>query len=70
MQNIISNFDAISEEIMSQYAGEWIAVVDNKVIAHSKSFKEVYNLAKENYPHKKPLMGKLPENFPTVLSVY
>lgn len=68
MQNIISNFESLSEEILSKYAGEWIAVVDNNVVSHNKSFKEVYEYVKNNYPRERPLIGKLPEASPSVLS--
>ena len=60
MERIISNFDSLSLEIMSKYAGMWIAVVESKVIAHGDSIKEVYEKAKKNYPDKKPLLGKVP----------
>jgi hypothetical protein len=69
MQELISNFESLSEKEFSQYAGEWIAVVDNKVVAHSRSFKEVYEFVKNNYPNKKPLIGRIPELIPVVLSV-
>lgn len=69
MQNIINNFEALSEKDFSEYAGEWVAVLDGKIIAHSKNFKEVYNLAKKNFPKERPLIGKLPENIPVVLSI-
>lgn len=69
MQDIISNFESVSEEILTRYAGEWIAVIDNKVVAHGESFKEVYDFIKENYPKERPLIGKLPEASPIVLSI-
>jgi hypothetical protein len=70
MQNIISNFESLSEEDLSKYAGEWIAILDGKVVIHNKSFKELYLTIKNNYPSKeRPLIGKLPEAVPTVLSI-
>ena len=69
MQDIISNFESLSEEETSKYAGEWVAVIDNKIVMHSKSFKEVYNFIKKNYPNEKPLIGRLPEATPIVLSI-
>lgn len=68
MQNIISNFESISEEHASKYAGEWVAVIDNMVVAHGKSFREVYEKAKKQFPDKRPLIGKLPESMPIVFS--
>lgn len=69
MQDIISNFDSLSEEEVSKYAGEWVAIINDKIVIHSKSFKEVYEFIKKNYPNEKPLMGRLPEAIPVVLSI-
>ncbi len=69
MQNIINNFEALSEKDFSDHAGEWIAVLNGKIVVHSKIFKEVYEFIKKNFPKERPLIGKLPENIPTVLSV-
>ncbi len=69
MEEIVSNFESLSEEDMSKYAGEWIAVIDNKLVAHSSSLKEVYEFTKQNYPNKKPLIGRLPEDKLIILSL-
>ena len=69
MQDIISNFESLSGEEISKYAGEWIAVLDNKIVIHNKSFKEVHEFIKKNYPNERPLIGKLPEAIPTVFSI-
>lgn len=69
MQNIISNFESLSEEDISKYAGEWIAVINNKIVSHGESLKEVYESAKKEYPQERPLIGKLPDNIPVILSV-
>lgn len=58
----------VTNLVFSEYAGEWVAVLDGKIIAYSKNFKEVYNLAKKNFPKERPLIGKLPKNMPMVLS--
>ena len=69
MNNIISNFESLSKEDISKYAGQWIAIIDNKVVAHNKSFNEMYIFVQQNYPKKKPLISKLPEAVPVVLSI-
>ncbi|HTY43693.1 MAG TPA: DUF5678 domain-containing protein [Patescibacteria group bacterium] len=58
---IISNFESLNEEDMSKYAGKWIAIIDNQVVANKNSFKEIYEFTKMKFPNKKPLFGKLPE---------
>ena len=67
MQNIITNFEGISEEVMSKYAGQWVAVIDCKVVANGKKLKEVFEDVKKKYPQEKPLIGKVPQNSPMVL---
>ena len=57
------------EEDISKYAGEWIAIIDQKVVAHSKDFKDINEILKERYPKKRPLITKLPLAMPTVLSI-
>ncbi len=69
IDKLIDNFEGLSEEEMSEYAGEWIAIVDGRVVAHGNSFKDVYEYAKNNYPKNKALIGKLPDAMPTILSI-
>ena len=66
---IIDLIESLSEEIISKFAGKWIAVVNNKVAAYGDSFKEVYSKARIAYPKERPLVGKLPEANPVVLSI-
>lgn len=68
MQNIMSNFESLSEEDASKYAGEWIAVIENRIVAHGRSFREVYEMTKKQFPNKRPLIGRLPESMPIVFS--
>ena len=66
--NINENFESLDEEVFTKYAGQWIAAIDGKVVAHGNSLKEIYNLTKKEYPKKEPLFGKLPERTLTILS--
>ena len=61
MQNIVSNFESLKEEDLSEFAGEWIAVINNKVVEHGESFREVFKQVKLKYPKGRPLIGKVPE---------
>lgn len=42
-----------SQHDFSNYAGEWIALLDHEVIAHGKILKEVYAEANEKAKGKK-----------------
>ncbi|MBI2629797.1 hypothetical protein HYW76_01720 [Candidatus Pacearchaeota archaeon] len=70
MENIAIDFDSLSEEILTRYAGEWVAIINGEVICHGKSFKDVNECCKTLIIKNKPLIGKLPENSLSVLSVY
>ncbi len=45
-------------EIEEQYAGEYIAIVDDRIVAHGKAFKEVLAEAKKH--GEEPLFHKVP----------
>jgi len=43
-----------------RYAGKWIAIVDQKVVASGDDAEEVCREAKTKYPEKKPSIAKVP----------
>ncbi|MDG7038668.1 MAG: succinyl-CoA synthetase subunit alpha [Nitrososphaerota archaeon] len=45
---------------LGEYAGLWIAIVDNKVVAQAEDGKKAYDEAKSRYPHKTPLITQVP----------
>ena len=45
---------------LGDYVDEWIAVVDNKIVAKGKTPKEVYEKAKELNRSKVPFIMKVP----------
>ncbi|MFH1588432.1 MAG: DUF5678 domain-containing protein [Candidatus Diapherotrites archaeon] len=53
-----SNFYANAN--LSKYAGQWIAVINKKVIAHNKNVKTLMKEAKEKYPAVVPFIAKVP----------
>jgi len=68
MNTGVSNFESLEEKDVTKYAGRWVAVVNGKVISSGDSFIFVYNESKKKYPGVRPLIGKLPEAIPIVLS--
>jgi len=48
---------------------KWVAIIDGSIVVNSKSFKEVHEFLKKNFPEKKVLIGKLHEATPMVLSI-
>jgi hypothetical protein len=54
-------------EKLGEYVDEWIAVVDNKIIARGKTAKEVYEKAKEYDASKTPFIMRVPTSKVMVL---
>jgi peptidyl-tRNA hydrolase len=61
-QYVISMGDELGE-----YADEWIAVVDNKIVARGKNAKEVYEKAKSYDSSKMPFIMRVPTSKVMVL---
>lgn len=43
-----------------KYAGKWIAIVDQKVVASGDDAEKVYREAETKYPEMKPSIAKVP----------
>ena len=52
---------------LEKYVGEWIAVIDGNVIAHSNSAKEAYQAARKLYPGKTPFLTCVPKHAAMIL---
>lgn len=60
-------FDFYSITDMSEYAGKWVAILGNKVIASGDNLKQVYEEAKKNAHGKEPLFTRIPEEQETLI---
>jgi hypothetical protein len=45
-----------NQDEVVKYRGKHIAIVGNKIVAHGKSAKQVYDIAKRKHPDKAPLL--------------
>lgn len=45
---------------LRKYAGEWVAIIEDKVVAHGKSAKEILQDAKKIHPKAIPFIVKVP----------
>ena len=54
-----ADYDWYMKHDFSEYAGQWVAIYNQSIIASSKNFIEAINKAKERV--KSPLMAKIPE---------
>jgi len=57
---VTTNYDHFMGMDVSPYAGQWVAICDEKVIAHSSSFKDVYQMAKSRCGRSKPFIAMVP----------
>ena len=55
------NYSSFMRMKVCDYTNSWIAVVDGKVIANGKTFKDTYLKSKEIAPNKRPLIAKIPD---------
>ena len=54
------NYQYFMEADVSHYIGEWIAVCEDKIIAHGRNLKEVAREAKNRSGGKKFLLARVP----------
>jgi len=52
--------DFLEKEDLSQYQGEWIAILDTKVVAHAKTLQEIHNIIKTEKIIRTPLLQRIP----------
>jgi len=54
------NYEFFMESDLGEYGGEWVAICDNKIVAHGKNVKQVFKDASEKCKDKRPLLTKIP----------
>lgn len=57
-----SEYEFYMKADVSRYAGEWLAIVGNEIVAHGKTVKETLAEAEKNYPKEKILVAWAPSN--------
>ena len=63
----MDEFEFFVKNDFSSLVGQWVAILDNKVIASGNTFKEVAQLVDSKFKGKKPLIARIPENNAQVL---
>lgn len=46
---------------LSNFIGEWVVIIDKKVVQHGQNLKNIFKEAKKEHPNRKLLIGKVPE---------
>ena len=53
-------FSMSTSKTLSDFAGKWVSMVDNQVVAKGTDAKVVFDKAKKKHPDKVPLIMKIP----------
>ena len=56
--SVYNDFYAVAD--LSRYAGEWVAILNQKVVAHDKNLKELLEGFKKKSPEAMPFIAKIP----------
>lgn len=62
LNKINSNFESIPKQVSKELQGKWVAILNGKIIANNKSFKELFDLIKNKGLDKKVLFHRFSEN--------
>ncbi len=55
------NYEFFVKTDTSKYTGEWIAIVDEKIVAHGSAADQVYKQAQKKNPGKTVSLAKTPK---------
>ena len=56
----LTNYDFFIKADFSKFAGEWVGVLNSKVVAHGSNFKEVAEIVDKEFQSKKVLITRIP----------
>jgi hypothetical protein len=67
MKDALEYFRANLAEMIAKYEGEYVAIIENKIIAHGKDVKKVYQEAKSKFPKNIVFLGQVPRKEAPIL---
>ena len=63
----MGEFEFFVNNDLSEFVGKWVAILDNKVVVASESFREVAEAVDRKFKGRKPLIARIPENKALIL---
>lgn len=54
-----ADYEWFLEHDFSRYAGKWVAIIEQKIVATGKEASHVLKEVEEKYPKKKPFLTKI-----------
>ena len=67
MKDAFEYFRAHLVDIMANYEGEYIALIEDDIVAHGRDAKKVYSSAKEKFPQRTVFLGQVPRKEAMIL---
>lgn len=55
------NYNFFMKANVNDYIGEWIAICNQRIVAHGKDAKKVFGDAKKSCPKERPLLTRIPD---------
>jgi hypothetical protein len=52
---------------LHKFLGQWVAIVDKKVVAHGPDARVVFERAKKDYPGRIPFLAAVPKSTTMIL---
>lgn len=62
-----NELDYLMTAELGELVGQWIAVIDDEIVATGESGKEVFDKAMETHPDREPLIMQVPTNMVMLL---
>ncbi len=59
MAESYADYEWFLKKDFKDYAGQWLAIIDKKVVASGNDVSRVIQQTKTKYPNKKPLITKV-----------
>ncbi len=67
MTDALEYFRTHLMDMIIKYEGEYVAIIEDTIIAHGKDGKKVYQEAKEKFPKKVIFLGQVPRKEAMIL---
>lgn len=55
------NYQFYMKADVNRFVGQWVAICSQKIVAHGKNVKAVFNEAKSKCPKERPLITRIPD---------
>ncbi|MBS3060458.1 MAG: hypothetical protein J4432_03030 [DPANN group archaeon] len=56
------NYEAFMKQDVSEYSGQWIIIINQKVVKHGTELQLILKQVQKEYPKQKPLIARIPSS--------